>query len=68
MRNACPGSPLPLHGGPLEGSVLECPWHHCRFDVRDGARLDAAVLDLAPCPVAVEEGVVRIGIVERQGP
>ena len=66
-RNACPGSPLPLHGGPLEGSVLECPWHHCRFDVRDGARLDATGPGLSAMPVVVEEGVVQIGIVERQG-
>lgn len=66
-RNACPGSPLPLHGGPLEGSVLECPWHHCRFDLRDGARLDASGPGLSAMPVSVEEGVVRIGTVERQG-
>ena len=67
-RDACPGSPLPLHGGQLDGTVLECPWHHCRYDLRDGARLGGSGAGLAAVPVAVEGGVVRIGIVrERDG-
>lgn len=63
-RNACPGSPLPLHGGQRAGGVLECPWHHCRFDLRDGVRLGGSGPGLRAMPVAVEEGVVRIGIVQ----
>jgi nitrite reductase/ring-hydroxylating ferredoxin subunit/Fe-S cluster biogenesis protein NfuA len=63
-RNRCPGSPLPLHGGSLEGSTLVCPWHHCRFDLRTGSRLDENRQGgpLESVPVSVEQGEVRIGV------
>ena len=63
-RNACPGTPLPLHGGRVEDTTLECPWHHCRFDLRGGARLDASGPGLDVIPIAIEDGEVRIAIPE----
>ncbi len=27
----------PLHEGKFEGTIVECPWHQSRFDLRDGA-------------------------------
>jgi nitrite reductase/ring-hydroxylating ferredoxin subunit len=63
-RNACPGTPLPLHGGRVEDTTLECPWHHCRFDLRTGSRLDASGPGLDGMPIAVEDDEVRIAIRE----
>lgn len=61
-RDVCPGTPLPLHGGQVQGTVLRCPWHRCRFDLRDGSRLDAAGPGLERLPVAVERGEIRVGL------
>ena len=61
-QNACPGTPLPLHGAQVEGTTLHCPWHHCRFDARSGERLDADGPGLKPVAVAASDGVVRIGL------
>lgn len=63
-RNACPGTPLPLHGGKVESGILECPWHHCRFDLHSGKRLSSGVHGLYPIPIEIKDGAVRIGIRE----
>jgi 3-phenylpropionate/trans-cinnamate dioxygenase ferredoxin subunit len=63
-RDACPGGPLPLHLGRLEGSVLICPWHGCRFDLRTGERLGGG-LGLTRLPLTVENGAIHVGL--RQG-
>lgn len=59
-RNACPGTPLPLHLGRLEGDELLCPWHGCRFEVGTGARGDAEGGSLAPLEARVSDGQVRV--------
>jgi len=63
-RNACPGSPLPLDGSRVQGTVLQCPWHGCRFDLRGGKRLDGPGAGLGVMPIAVEGDDVRIGLLE----
>ena len=35
----CPHMLAPLERTPLDGHVVECPWHAYRFDVRTGANL-----------------------------
>lgn len=37
LENRCPHAAVPLDGGRLEGTVLECPLHGGRLDVRDGS-------------------------------
>lgn len=64
-HNVCPRGPLPLHGGQVEDGVLACPWHHCRFDLRTGRRLDGDGPGLEALPHRVEEGDVRIGVRDR---
>lgn len=60
-RNACPGSPLPLHLGRLEHGAIVCPWHGCRFDARSGARRAGEEgAPLERLPVGVERGRVRV--------
>lgn len=59
-RNACPGTPLPLHLGRLEGDELLCPWHGCRFEVGTGARQDAEGASLVPLEARVSDDQVRV--------
>lgn len=61
FRNRCPGSLLPLDLGTLEGGVIVCPWHGCRFDARSGRRLDAEGR-LEPLPVSLQAGEVRVAV------
>jgi nitrite reductase/ring-hydroxylating ferredoxin subunit len=37
LENRCPHIGVPLDGGRLEGTTLECPLHGGRLDVRDGS-------------------------------
>lgn len=59
-RNACPGSPLPLHVGTLDGATLVCPWHGCRFDVRSGERESGTGPPLDRLPSRIGHGLVRV--------
>lgn len=34
--NRCPHFGIQLAGGRLEGHILECKWHHWRFDLSNG--------------------------------
>jgi 3-phenylpropionate/trans-cinnamate dioxygenase ferredoxin component len=36
IENACPHVRVSLEGGAIEGTVLECPHHGGRLDLRDG--------------------------------
>ncbi len=36
IDNTCPHHGGPLGDGDLDGSVVTCPWHGWRFDVRTG--------------------------------
>ncbi len=60
-RDGCPGSPLTLGSGRVDGGVLVCPWHACQFDLRGGRRLNGEGPGLAVVPIAVADGEVRIG-------
>ncbi len=39
LSNQCPHREAPLDQGWLRGNVIECPWHHYRYDVRTGENL-----------------------------
>lgn len=61
-RDGCPpGSALTLHLGRLEGSMLVCPWHGCRYDARTGI-LHGEGEKLTAFPVAVEDGEIKVAI------
>jgi nitrite reductase/ring-hydroxylating ferredoxin subunit len=38
----CPHLGGPLFQGTLSGASITCPWHQWRYDLRSGARVDAA--------------------------
>jgi nitrite reductase/ring-hydroxylating ferredoxin subunit len=55
----CPHWLGPLEAGKREGSVLACPWHDYRFDLRTGRSCDGRGLRLGPAPaVRIESGQV----------
>ena len=39
IENACPHTLVSMEGGAVEGTVLECPHHGGRIDLRDGKPL-----------------------------
>lgn len=61
VHDRCGESPLPLHFGSIDGPVVTCSWHGCRYDVRSGIRLDAPGR-LRVYPVAVHDGRIRVAL------
>ena len=61
-RNACSGSVLPLDVGKLEGNILMCPWHNCRYDIRTGKRLEGGPGRLQVIPAAVRDGMIQLAL------
>jgi nitrite reductase/ring-hydroxylating ferredoxin subunit len=57
----CPHWLGPLEAGEREGSVVACPWHDYRYDLRTGRSCDGRGLRLAPAPsVRIEDGQVSL--------
>lgn len=57
----CPHAGGPLDEGPLQGDVVECPWHGSRFCLRDGRVLTGPATVNAPrYDVRVRNGQVEI--------
>ena len=50
----------PLGEGDLDGTVVSCPWHAWRWDVRSGANANNPALRVACFPVVVENGAVFV--------
>jgi len=60
---ACTHKQGPLNEGPLEGSIVTCPWHGSRFDVCTGAVLQGPAKDpLKTYRVAIDGEVGRVDI------
>lgn len=55
LRNACLDSILPLSTGQLEGTILICPWHGCRYDIRTGEIQNGSGRKLETFPVTVAD-------------
>ena len=59
----CTHEQVHLAEGLLMGTIIECPKHNGRFDVRNGAAKGApACINLATYPVKVEDGRVFLQI------
>jgi nitrite reductase/ring-hydroxylating ferredoxin subunit len=67
-RNNCPDTPFPLDGATVEGGILRCPWHACRFDLRGGRRIDTQGPGLGVVPVRVEDGMVVVSVPRKAVP
>jgi nitrite reductase/ring-hydroxylating ferredoxin subunit/Fe-S cluster biogenesis protein NfuA len=62
VHDRCGDSPLPLRFGMLEGHLVTCSWHGCRYDVRTGQRLDRPGSGLTVCPVRVADGAIHVAV------
>jgi 3-phenylpropionate/trans-cinnamate dioxygenase ferredoxin component len=62
VDNACPHNGAALAGGQLEGSLLRCPAHGLRFDLRTGCMRGASGLCLKTFPVQVTEGQLVVSV------
>lgn len=60
LDNACAHRGGPLGEGLLEGTVVVCPWHAWRWDVKTGANANNPAVRMACFPVSVEAGRVFV--------
>ena len=58
----CPHQGGPLADGPIEGSLVYCPWHDWGFDIRTGQSMVNPTWKQAVYPVKVEDGAVWVEI------
>jgi nitrite reductase/ring-hydroxylating ferredoxin subunit len=62
IDNECSHRGGPLGEGDLEGTVVVCPWHAWRWDVRTGANVNNPAVKVACYPVTEEEGSLFVDI------
>ena len=62
IDNECPHVRVPLEGGVLEGTVLQCPLHGGKIDVRDGSPAAKPIRKAVAChPVRSVDGRLEVG-------
>lgn len=62
VQNRCGSSPLPLQFSTLDGAILTCSWHGCRYDLRTGHRVDGPGESLSVYPVTLADGDVQVTV------
>ena len=60
--NTCPHAGGPLGEGQLDGSLVICPWHGWRFDVRTGVRPENPDFRVSCYPVHVRDDTVWVDL------
>jgi nitrite reductase (NADH) small subunit len=60
LDNACAHRGGPLGEGDLDGTVVVCPWHAWRWDVRTGANVNNPAVKMTSFPVLVDRGRVFV--------
>ena len=60
LDNACAHRGGPLGEGDLEGTVVVCPWHAWRWDVKTGANVNNPAVRMTCFPVSVDGGGVFV--------
>lgn len=61
VQEWCPHLGGPLSKGPIDGDVVECPWHQSRFRLRDGAPVQGpAAVPLQTFEVREEGGRILV--------
>jgi nitrite reductase/ring-hydroxylating ferredoxin subunit len=60
FNGVCPHSAGPIHRGEVEGTVVTCPLHGWRFDVRDGGRELHDYRPLKIYEIKIEDGEVHV--------
>jgi nitrite reductase (NADH) small subunit len=60
LDNTCSHRGGPLGEGELEGTVVVCPWHAWRWDVKTGANVNNPAVKMACFPVSMDGGSVYV--------
>ncbi|MEO8649671.1 MAG: Rieske (2Fe-2S) protein [Acidobacteriota bacterium] len=60
VENSCPHKGFPLADSRLYGHILECDWHHWRFDIRTGQCFTESGCGIERYEVSVEDGWIKI--------
>jgi nitrite reductase (NADH) small subunit len=60
LDNTCSHRGGPLGEGDLEGTVVICPWHAWRWDVKTGANVNNPAVKMACFPVSLDGGGVYV--------
>ena len=60
LDNACAHRGGPLGEGDLDGTVVVCPWHAWRWDVKTGANVNNPAVRMTCFPVSVDGGRVFV--------
>ena len=60
LDNACAHRGGSLGEGDLEGTVVVCPWHAWRWDVKTGANVNNPAVRMTCFPVSVDGGRVFV--------
>jgi 3-phenylpropionate/trans-cinnamate dioxygenase ferredoxin component len=60
LDNDCPHRGGPLGEGDLDGTVVVCPWHAWRWDVKTGANVNNPAVKMPCFPVSVDDGRVFV--------
>ncbi len=64
MNDVCPHRGAFIGSGPLDGTVLTCPWHEWSFDITTGECLTNPNACQAKFPVILEGGIVFVDLPE----
>jgi nitrite reductase/ring-hydroxylating ferredoxin subunit len=60
LDNACSHRGGPLGEGDLDGTMVVCPWHAWRWDVKTGANANSPAVKMACFPVSLDGGAVYV--------
>lgn len=60
LNNTCPHAGGPLGEGFLDGTIVECPWHGWRYNVRTGEKPENPDIKVPCYRVLVENGTIRV--------
>jgi len=60
IDNRCPHMGFPLHDGVIHDGIIDCHWHHARFDVTCGATLDPWADDVDGYRTEIRDGAVFV--------
>ena len=60
LDNDCAHRGGPLGEGDLDGTVVVCPWHAWRWDVKSGANVNNPAVTMTCFPVSVDGGRVFV--------
>ena len=61
-QGACVHLQGPLGDGELEGTMLVCPWHGWRYDVRTGLNDFDHAIQIRTYEVRVEDGEIQVAV------